>query len=61
MVTTEDEEARVHIWRVEQLIRLGVPETEAVCLSLNGVADWHLLDNLLMDGCPLELALEITR
>jgi hypothetical protein len=54
-----DEEVAIHVWRAEQLRRLGVSRLLAEVFA--GLVDWHELAVLVARGCPIELALEITR
>jgi len=53
---TEDE--RVSRWRLEQLVRAGYDELDAVLLAELGV-DLHVATDLLRRGCPVETALRI--
>jgi hypothetical protein len=46
-------------WRFEQLQRVGYDRREARLLSRRVDIDLHLAVDLLRDGCPHELALEI--
>jgi len=50
---------RVRTWRVERLQNLGLPFVLAE--SLADQVDWHALADLVDQGCPLHLALEIVR
>ncbi|MGH3165613.1 MAG: hypothetical protein ACRDN0_06925 [Trebonia sp.] len=52
-------EPSVHNWRVLQLRRLGVPV--AMAETYADRVDWHQVDRLARRGCPLSLALRITR
>jgi hypothetical protein len=54
-----DEELVVHIWRAEQLRRLGLSRLLAETFA--GLVDWHELAALVARGCSPELALEIVR
>jgi hypothetical protein len=54
---TEDE--RVARWRLEQLVRAGYDEIEAVLLAEVGDVDLHVATDLLRNGCPVETALRI--
>ena len=47
----------VRAWQVEQLQRLGLPFVLADLLADR--LDWHALANLIHQGCPLHLALDI--
>jgi hypothetical protein len=51
------EERLVHDWRVERLIRLGVPRSLAEAYA--GRLDWHEVALLVQRGCPPRLALRI--
>jgi len=55
----ENEQLRVHAWRVEQLARLGVSAVMADVVGTS--ADWHEVARLVHQGCPPDLALEISR
>ena len=54
---TEDE--RVACWRVEQLVRAGYGEVEALLLAELGDVDLHVAVDLLQQGCPVDTALRI--
>ena len=56
---TSDEELSIHIWRAEQLRRLGLSYVLAETFA--GLVDWHEIAALVARGCPLSLALEIAR
>jgi len=47
----------VHVWRVSQLVRLGLalPVAEAVADRV----DWHDVAKLVQRGCPAALAVSI--
>ena len=51
------EELLVHDWRVDQLIRLGVPRSLAQVYADR--LDWHQVARLVQRGCPPRLALRI--
>ena len=53
------EELLVHAWRAEQLQRLGLHRVLAEAFA--DLVDWHALAELVAQGCPPELALEIVR
>ena len=55
----QDEDARVHEWRVDQLWRLGIPRVLAI--EFAGAVDWHDVAALVRRGCPPLLAVEIAR
>jgi hypothetical protein len=54
-----EEELLVHAWRAEQLQRLGLHRVLAEAFA--DLVDWHALAELVTQGCPPELALEIVR
>ncbi len=54
------EELQVARWRRKQLVALGL-DSDTADLLANGDTDWHQLEALLADGCPLELAVRIVR
>jgi hypothetical protein len=51
------EELLVHDWRVDRLIRLGVPGSLAQVYADR--LDWHQVARLVQRGCPPRLALRI--
>ena len=55
----DDEDARVHEWRVDQLWRLGIPWLLADKFA--GAVDWHDVAALVRRRCAPLLALEIAR
>jgi hypothetical protein len=54
---TESEERRVHAWRVNQLVKLGLARPAADAAA--DVVDWHEVARLVQRGCPAELAVAI--
>jgi hypothetical protein len=54
-----NEQLRVRAWRVEQLARLGVSTSTADVAEDS--ADWHDVARLVEQGCPPDLAVEISR
>src|SRR5262249_16195077 len=58
-IERENEQLRVNAWRVEQLARLGGSAMRAV--GPGDSADWHEVARLVQQGCPPDLALEISR
>jgi hypothetical protein len=48
-----------HSWHAMQLRRLGL--TDVVAEVFADHVDWHELEDLLARGCPVDLALRITR
>jgi hypothetical protein len=55
--TTEDE--RVSRWRLEQLVRAGYDEVDALLLAEYADVDLHVATELLQRGCPVGTALRI--
>jgi hypothetical protein len=47
----------VHVWRANQLRRLGVPRDLAERFA--DLVDWHAIADLVRRGCPARLALDI--
>ena len=58
---TETEAERVQRWRVEELERAGYDTQSASELAARTDVDLHRAVQLIENGCPLELALEILR
>ena len=58
-VILETELERVEHWRAEELIRAGYTPTDAVALAARHDIDLHRAGDLLKQGCPPELALQI--
>jgi hypothetical protein len=56
---TPADDALVYAWRLEQLLRLGIPR--AFAEEFADRVDWHELERLVAHGCPPLLALEIVR
>jgi hypothetical protein len=54
-----DDELAVHVWRADQLQRLGV--SRILAHTYARLVDWHEIAALVTRGCPPELALEIAR
>lgn len=54
-----DEERRIHEWRAEQLVGLGLPRWLADIVADR--VDWHDVAALVARGCPPRLALDILR
>jgi hypothetical protein len=57
IVETEDD--RVARWRLEQLVRAGYEETDALLLAETMQIDLHLATDLLRRGCTADTALRI--
>lgn len=58
-VVEETELERVESWRAEELIRAGYDPGDAVALAARLDIDLHLAAELLEQGCPVDLALDI--
>ncbi len=58
-VVEETEMDRVESWRAEELIRAGYTASDAVALAARHDIDLHHAVELLEQGCPIELALDI--
>ena len=58
-VIVETELERVEHWRAEELIRAGYTPADAVALAARHDIDLHRAIELIMLGCPYELAIEI--
>lgn len=48
-----------HTWHAMQLRRLGLADVVAEIFADH--VDWHELEHLLLHGCPIDLALRISR
>jgi hypothetical protein len=59
LVGREAEAERVLSWRVEELERAGYEPIHALRLAERTDVDLHLAINLLRDGCPALVALDI--
>jgi hypothetical protein len=58
-VVEETEIDRVESWRAEELIRAGYTPSDAVALAARHDIDLHRAVELLEQGCPIELAIDI--
>ena len=58
-VLEETELERVEQWRAEELERGGFKPADAARLAARHEVDLHAAVELLKNGCPAELALEI--
>jgi hypothetical protein len=50
---------RVQEWRAEELERAGYPAREAARLAARHDVDLHLAIDLISQGCPIPVAVEI--
>ena len=55
----DQDQGRVHGWRVSQLMRFGIPGPLAEVYADH--LDWHQIAQLVRRGCPPLLALRIVR
>jgi hypothetical protein len=58
-VVTETELERVEHWRAQELIRAGYEPSDAVALAARHDIDLHRAVELITQGCPYELAIDI--
>ncbi len=58
-VVRETELDRVESWRTEELIRAGYNPSDAIALAARHDIDLHEAVELLDNGCPIELAIDI--
>jgi hypothetical protein len=58
-VVEETEIDRVESWRAEELIRAGYSPSDAVALAARHDIDLHRAVELLGQGCPIDLAIDI--
>jgi hypothetical protein len=57
---TSDEIVRVEQFKIERFMGLGLGRYEAI-RAVEDAVDWHAVEALLNTGCPLAVALEISR
>jgi hypothetical protein len=50
---------RVEEWRAEELERAGYPVLDAATLAARHDVDLHLATDLIRQGCPIPVALDI--
>ena len=55
-----DEIVRVEEFKIERFMALGLGRYEAIRAVEDGI-DWHAVEALVQTGCPLTLAVEISR
>jgi hypothetical protein len=58
-IVIEAEDERVVNWRIEELLRAGYDEFEALDLALERGVDLHRAVDLVRHGCPPKLAVQI--
>ena len=55
-----DEIVRVEGFKIERFMALGLSRYEAINAVEDGI-DWHALEGLVNSGCPLAVAIQISR
>jgi hypothetical protein len=55
----ESELERIELWRAEELARAGYPVRDAELLAVRHDVDLHLAIDLIRQGCPAPVALQI--
>jgi hypothetical protein len=58
-IVVEAEDERVVNWRIEELLRAGYEEFDALDLALDRHVDLHRAVDLVRSGCPPKLAVQI--
>ncbi len=58
-IVIEAEDERVVNWRIEELLRAGYDEFDALDLALERHVDLHRAVDLVRRGCPAKLAAQI--
>ena len=58
-IVIEAEDERVVNWRIEELLRAGYDEFDALDLALDRNVDLHRAVGLVRGGCPFKLAVQI--
>ena len=58
-IVIEAEDERVVNWRIEELLRAGYDEFDALDLALDRNVDLHRAVGLVRSGCPSKLAVQI--
>lgn len=59
-MTVSDEMVRAEEFKIERFMALGLDRYEAI-RAVEDAIDWHTVEALLKRGCPLAVALEISR
>jgi hypothetical protein len=57
----EAAQEEIYSWRLEQLLLAGYGRSEATLLAGRTDVDLHAATDLVLKGCPPELAVEILR
>jgi hypothetical protein len=58
-IVTESEQERVEHWRAEELVRAGYDPSDAIALAARHDIDLHLAVELVEQGCPHDMAIDI--
>lgn len=58
-LVVETEAERIEQWRAEELERAGYPVRDAALLAARPDVDLHLAIDLISQGCPVPVALQI--
>jgi hypothetical protein len=58
-VPVDSELERVEEWRAEELERAGYPIRDAAVLAARHDIDLHFAVDLIRQGCPIQVALQI--
>lgn len=52
------DEEKLYLWRLQMFLTLGVELDVAEALAASRT-DWHVVDSLVNNGCPIETAVRI--
>ena len=58
-IVIETELDRVEHWRAEELVRAGYDPSDAIALAARHDIDLHLAVELVEQGCPHDMAIDI--
>ena len=58
-VVSDTEIERVEHWRAEELVRAGYDPSDAIALAARHDIDLHLAVELVEQGCPHDMAIDI--
>jgi len=58
-IVVETELERVEHWRAEELVRAGYDPSDAIALAARHDIDLHLAVELVEQGCPQDMAIDI--
>ena len=59
LLPLESELERIELWRAEELERAGYPVRDAELIAQRLDIDLHLAIDLISQGCPIPVALQI--